>query len=106
MFRAAEYFRGSSVFAEPPVARQADNAVRMIAAISAAADLAIATAPTAVPASMLMVEEEGTASTLQALAEVIGEHGLFCALYTDRGSHYFHTPKAGEKVPMTRTIGS
>ena len=24
--------------------------------------------------------------------------GLFCALYTDRGSHYFHTPKAGEPV--------
>jgi len=48
--------------------------------------------------SMLLVEEEGTASTFQALSEVIGEHGLFCALYTDRGSHYFYTPKAGEKV--------
>jgi transposase len=48
--------------------------------------------------SMLLVEEEGTASTLQALREVIGERGLFCALYTDRGSHYFYTPKAGEKV--------
>jgi hypothetical protein len=48
--------------------------------------------------SMLLVEEEGTASTFQALREVIGERGLFCALYTDRGSHYFHTAKAGEKV--------
>jgi transposase len=48
--------------------------------------------------SMLLVEEEGTASTFQALGEVIGQHGLFCALYTDRGSHYFYTPKAGEKV--------
>jgi transposase len=48
--------------------------------------------------SMLLVEEEGTASTFQALGEVIGEHGLFCALYTDRGSHYFYTPKTGEKV--------
>jgi len=48
--------------------------------------------------SMLLVEEEGTASTFQALGEVIGEHGLFCALYTDRGSHYFYTPKAGDKV--------
>jgi len=48
--------------------------------------------------SMLLVEEEGTASTFQALGEVIGEHGLFCALYTDRGSHYFYTPKAGAKV--------
>jgi transposase len=48
--------------------------------------------------SMLLVEEKGTASTFQALGEVIGERGLFCALYTDRGSHYFHTAKAGEKV--------
>ena len=48
--------------------------------------------------SMLLVEEEGTASTFQALGEVIGELGLFCALYTDRGSHYFDTPKAGAKV--------
>src|SRR5216683_1396301 len=47
---------------------------------------------------MLLDEEEGTASTFQALGEVIGEHGLFCALYTDRGSHYFYTPKAGDKV--------
>ena len=52
--------------------------------------------------SMLLVEEEGTASTFQALAEVIGEHGLFCSLYTDRGSHYFYTPKAGEKVSKTQ----
>src|SRR5436853_6414557 len=48
--------------------------------------------------SMLLVEEEGTASTFQSLGEVIEKHGLFCALYTDRGSHYFYTPKAGEKV--------
>src|SRR3546814_20131213 len=34
----------------------------------------------------------------RALAEVIGAHGLFCSLYTDRGSHYFHTPKAGGTV--------
>jgi len=50
--------------------------------------------------SMLLVEEEGTA--FQALGEVIGERGLFCALYTDRGSHYFHTPTAGEKVSKTQ----
>ena len=48
--------------------------------------------------SMVVVAEEGTASTFRALREVIGEHGLFCALYTDRGSHYFHTPEAGGKV--------
>ena len=52
--------------------------------------------------SMFLVEEEGTASTFQGLGEVIGEHGLFCALYTDRGSHYFYTPKAGERVSKTQ----
>lgn len=52
--------------------------------------------------SAFLVEEEGTASTFRALREVIGEQGLFCALYTDRGSHYFHTAKAGEKVSKTQ----
>jgi transposase len=52
--------------------------------------------------SLFLVEEEGTASTLQGLREVVAEHGLFCALYTDRGSHYFETPKAGEKVSKTQ----
>ncbi len=51
--------------------------------------------------SMILVDEEGTASTFQALREVVAEHGLFCALYTDRGSHYFHTPEAGGKVSST-----
>jgi transposase len=48
--------------------------------------------------SMFLVEEEGTASTFQGLGEVIGRYGLFCSLYTDRGSHYFYTPEAGGKV--------
>jgi hypothetical protein len=48
--------------------------------------------------SAILVAEEGTASSLRALAEVIADRGLFCGLYTDRGSHYFHTPKAGGKV--------
>jgi len=48
--------------------------------------------------SAFLVAEEGTASTFQALREVISEHGLFCSFYTDRGSHYFYTAKAGEKV--------
>jgi hypothetical protein len=51
--------------------------------------------------SMLLVEEEGTASSFRSLHEVVQEHGLFCALSTDRGSHYFHTPKAGERVSRT-----
>jgi len=48
--------------------------------------------------SALFVDEEGTMSTFSALDEVIGEHGLFCALYADRGAHYWHTPEAGGKV--------
>jgi transposase len=44
------------------------------------------------------VDEEGTMSSFRALHQVIAEHGLFCALYADRGSHYWHTPAAGGKV--------
>src|SRR5258707_12774151 len=51
---------------------------------------------------MFLVEEEGTASTFLGLREVIGERGLFCALYTDRGSHYFYPPKACEEVGKTQ----
>jgi Helix-turn-helix domain len=46
--------------------------------------------------SAFLVEEEGTASTFRALKEVFGKHGLPMSLYTDRGSHYFFTTKAGE----------
>lgn len=48
--------------------------------------------------SAFLVAEEGTASSFRGLAETIGQKGLFCALYTDRGGHYFHTPEAGGKV--------
>jgi len=48
--------------------------------------------------SAFLVEEEGTFSSFRGLGEVIARHGLFSSLYTDRGSHYFFTPKAGEKV--------
>lgn len=48
--------------------------------------------------SAFLVAEEGTASSFRALAEVIAKKGLFCSLYTDRGSHYFHTPVAGGGV--------
>jgi len=48
--------------------------------------------------SAFLVEEEGTFSSFRGLTETIGRHGLFCALYTDRGSHYFVTPKAGGMV--------
>jgi transposase len=52
--------------------------------------------------SMFLVEQEGTASTFRGLSETIGKVGLFSSFYTDRGSHYFLTPKAGEKVSRTQ----
>jgi transposase len=51
--------------------------------------------------SAFLVDEEGTASTFRGLREVVGRHGLFCSLYTDRGSHYFQTPEAGGPVSKT-----
>ena len=51
--------------------------------------------------SMFLIGEEGTASTFLGLREVVGKRGLFCSLYTDRGSHYFYTPVAGGKVSKT-----
>jgi transposase len=48
--------------------------------------------------SAFLVEEEGTASTFRALKEVFSERGLPMSLYTDRGAHYFHTPKAGGAI--------
>ena len=49
-----------------------------------------------------LVEEESTRTVLQALREVVETKGLFCALYSDRGSHFFVTPKAGEAVDKSR----
>jgi hypothetical protein len=48
--------------------------------------------------SGFLVPEEGIASTLQALLEVFGRHGLPLSLYSDRGSHHFYTPEAGGPV--------
>lgn len=49
-----------------------------------------------------LVEEESTRTVMAGLWEVIQKKGLFCALYSDRGSHFFVTPKAGEKVDKHR----
>ena len=49
-----------------------------------------------------LVEEESTRTVMAGLREVIESKGLFCALYSDRGSHFFVTPKAGEKVDKHR----
>ena len=48
--------------------------------------------------SAFLTEEEGTASTFRALKQVFLAHGLPMSLYTDRGAHYFHTPKAGGEI--------
>lgn len=48
--------------------------------------------------SMFFVEEEGAMSSFQGVQEVIEKHGLFASFYSDRGSHYWHTPQAGGKV--------
>jgi len=48
--------------------------------------------------SGFFVAEEGTMSTFRAFGEVIAAKGLFCSLYADRGSHYWHTPEAGGGV--------
>jgi len=48
--------------------------------------------------SMFFVEQEGTLSSFRAMREIILKQGLCCTFYTDRGSHYWHTPKAGGKV--------
>src|SRR5438128_322682 len=49
-----------------------------------------------------LVAEESTATVLTALRAVIEQQGLFCALYSDRASHFFLTPKAGEPVDHNR----
>ena len=48
--------------------------------------------------SAFFIGEEGTMSSFLGLKETIEAHGLFGSFYTDRGSHYFHTPDAGGKV--------
>src|SRR5450755_708418 len=49
-----------------------------------------------------LVDEESTATVMTAVREVIEHKGLFCALYSDRGSHFWHTPQAGGKVDPHR----
>ena len=52
--------------------------------------------------SAFLCDEEGTASSFKGFLDVFEVHGLPCSIYTDRGSHYFYTPKAGQKVDKTR----
>jgi transposase len=49
-----------------------------------------------------LVEEESTRTVMAALRSVIEKKGCFCSLYSDRASHFFLTPKAGEPVDRQR----
>ena len=49
-----------------------------------------------------LVEEESTVTVMAGLKEVIERKGVFCALYSDRGSHFWLTPKVGGKVDYHR----
>src|SRR6202163_1255387 len=49
-----------------------------------------------------LVDEESSTTVLAGLREVIARKGIFCALYSDRGSHFWLTPKAGEAVDPPR----
>jgi transposase len=49
-----------------------------------------------------LVEQESTRTVLAALREVVEKKGLFCALYSDRASHFFETPQAGAKIDPRR----
>jgi transposase len=49
-----------------------------------------------------LVEEESTATVMAGLRDVIERKGVFCALYSDRGSHFWLTPKVGGKVDYHR----
>jgi len=45
-----------------------------------------------------LVDEESTATVMAGIREVVEKKGVFCSLYSDRASHFFQTPKAGEPV--------
>jgi hypothetical protein len=52
-----------------------------------------------------LTEEESTLTVMAGLKEVIAHKGVFCALYSDQGSHFWLTPKAGGKIdphPLTQ----
>lgn len=48
--------------------------------------------------SMFFTDEEGTWSSFRGVRETLEAKGLFSSFYSDRGSHYWTTPKEGGKV--------
>ena len=57
-----------------------------------------------------LVEQESTATVMAGLKAVIEQKGIFCSLYSDRGSHFFHTrtaggaPDPGHKTQIRRAL--
>jgi hypothetical protein len=49
-----------------------------------------------------LIEQEDTRGVLRVLRQVVEEHGIFCALYSDRASRFYLTPRAGELVDRFR----
>jgi transposase len=49
-----------------------------------------------------LVDQEGTATVMAGLKEVVEQKGVFCSLYSDRGSHFFYTPMAGGSPDRSR----
>jgi hypothetical protein len=49
-----------------------------------------------------LVEEENTLTVLAAIRAVVARQGVFCALYSDRASHFIHTPPAGQARQQTQ----
>jgi transposase len=57
-----------------------------------------------------LVSEESTLTVMAGLKAVVEQHGIFCSLYVDRGSHFVTTPVAGgpadrqEKTQIGRAL--
>jgi transposase len=49
-----------------------------------------------------LAPEETTFTVMAGLRAVIERKGLFCSLYSDRGAHFWRTPKSGGKVDYER----
>src|ERR1022692_503100 len=49
-----------------------------------------------------LAQEETTGAVMAGLRAVIEQKGLFCTLYSDRGAHFWLTPKSGGKVDYER----
>jgi hypothetical protein len=49
-----------------------------------------------------LAQEETTATVMTGLRAVMERKGVFCSLYSDRGAHFWYTPKTGGKVDRQR----